>query len=173
MSAKIMAQMPDDYRPQTPARDFRFYRKDIELLQLVPDDEQGKAIIAAIEAADKYADTYDDAIIPDCTGFSKPAKVVCDVLFRGFKRGLEAYRQTSWAKSHANGGGTPAKTGDGDGIHPAYKEIEAQIREKGYTCTAQQFLARMTQREWTMIDGRPVNNTNWQSALLLFERGDL
>lgn len=158
--------MPQDFRPATPAKDLHFMRNDISLLDLIPDNEQGKAIIAAINAADKYADEYNDDIMPITTGLSKPAKIVCERLFEGFKKGLDAYRVTCWGRSHDNGGGGQEKNSE----RPTYAEVEQIIKERGYHFTALDFFTEMNSTGWRTAHGNDINKINVHSALLQFER---
>ena len=110
MSEKVKMPMPDGYMPKKRLPYMALYFEHAEGVQALSDEQAGKLLKRLFALGQSFADSYDDGLCVDTSELEPLAAYVAKQMAGSLKRAAQGWRESSYNRSGANGGGRPSKT---------------------------------------------------------------
>lgn len=153
-------EIPDDYIPSAKAKGVMLYwdEENLEALNGIPADDFKQGFIEMLTAAKRYAETFDASEKPNTDQFSNQVTKICiKIVYAGLRRGIDAWRQSSYEKKVAASRKRKGNDPVGDQL---FVEVNNWIKKNHESFTASEAISYIKAHE----------NMTWDSALIQFAR---
>lgn len=132
--SKERIDIPADYRPNADPRGVTLYWDEeiLEMLDGIDEKEFKAGFMEIFLTAKQYALTFDETIQPDVDQFQdKATRVFLKTIYKGWKRGLDGWRESSYRKLQGALSRTNKSNGNSsnDDSVPAGDILYAQVKK--------------------------------------------